>query len=271
VNPQAQHSRFVGSIPAFYDRHLGPVIFEPHARDLARRIAAGRSARVLETACGTGMATRRILELLPADAAYVATDLNPDMLAHARTALAADRRVDWRTADAQQLPFADGTFDTVTMQFGMMFVPDKDRAFREAWRVLAPGGRFVFNVWDAFAGNPFGRITYEVGASLFPENPPAFYKTPFGDHDPDAHTDRARRAGFAAVTVEGVALEGVSESAEHFAAGLIRGNPIALDIESRGTVSCEEVEHHLAEALRRELGDRPVRTPLHAWVITATR
>jgi SAM-dependent methyltransferase len=271
VNPQAQHSRFVGSIPAFYDRHLGPVIFEPHARDLARRIAAGRSARVLETACGTGMATRRILELLPADAAYVATDLNPDMLAHARTALAADRRVDWRTADAQQLPFADGTFDTVTMQFGMMFVPDKDRAFREAWRVLAPGGQFVFNVWDAFAGNPFGRITYEVGASLFPENPPAFYKTPFGDHDPDAHTDRARRAGFAAVTVEGVALEGVSESAEHFAAGLIRGNPIALDIESRDTVSCEEVEHHLAEALRRELGDRPVRTPLHAWVITATR
>ena len=271
MNPQAQHSRFVGSIPAFYDRHLGPVIFEPHARDLARRIAAGRSARVLETACGTGMATRRILELLPADAAYVATDLNPDMVAHARTALAADRRVDWRTADAQQLPFADGTFDTVTMQFGMMFVPDKDRAFREAWRVLAPGGRFVFNVWDAFAGNPFGRITYEVGASLFPENPPAFYKTPFGDHDPDAHTDRARRAGFAAVTVEGVALEGVSESAEHFAAGLIRGNPIALDIESRGTVSCEEVEHHLAEALRRELGDRPVRTPLHAWVITATR
>ena len=269
MNPQAQHSRFVGSIPAFYDRHLGPVIFEPHARDLARRLAS--SARVLETACGTGVATRRILEQLPAGASYVATDLNPDMLAHARTALGSDPRVDWRPADAQQLPFEDAAFDAVVMQFGMMFVPDKDRALREAWRVLAPGGRFVFSVWDAFARNPFGRITYEVGASLFPGNPPAFYKTPFGDHDPEAHTIRARRAAFAAVTVEGVALEGVSESAEHFAAGLIRGNPIALDIESRGTVSCEEVELRLAEALRRELGDRPVRTPLHAWVITATR
>ena len=271
MNPQAQHSRFVGSIPAFYDRHLGPVIFEPHARDLARRLASSHGTRVLETACGTGVATRRILEQLPADATYVASDLNPDMLEHARTTLATDRRVDWRPADAQQLPFADGTFDIVTMQFGMMFVPDKDRALREAWRVLAPGGRFVFNVWDAWARNPFARITYEVGASLFPENPPAFYKTPFGDHDPEAHTGRARRGGFSDVTVEGVALEGVSESAEHFAAGLIRGNPIALDIESRGTVSCEEVERRLAEALRRELGDRPLRTPLHAWVITATR
>jgi len=271
VIPQAQHSRFTGSIPAFYDRHLGPVIFEPHARDLARRLASGRSARVLETACGTGVATRHILEQLAPDAAYVATDLNPDMLEHARAALGTDRRVDWRTADAQQLPFAEATFDAVAMQFGMMFVPDKERALREAWRVLAPGGRFVFNVWDEFARNPFGRITYEVGASLFPGNPPAFYKTPFGDHDAEEHASRARRAGFSNVTVEGVALEGVSESAEHFAAGLIRGNPIALDIENRGGVSCEEVERRLADALRRELGDRPVRTPLHAWVITATR
>ena len=269
--PQAQHTRFTGSIPAFYDRHLGPVIFEPHARDLARRIASGRSARVLETACGTGIATRRILEQMPADAAYVATDLNPDMLEWARAALGNDGRVDWRTADAQQLPFADATFDAVTMQFGMMFVPDKERALGEARRVLAPGGRFVFNVWDAFDRNPFARITYEVGASFFPEHPPAFYLTPFGDHDPEAHTSRARRAGFTDVTVEGVALEGVSESAEDFAAGLIRGNPIVLDIEGRGGVSSAEFERRLAEALRRELGDRPVRTPLHAWVITATR
>jgi ubiquinone/menaquinone biosynthesis C-methylase UbiE len=269
--PLEQHTRFIGSIPAFYDLHLGPVVFEPYARDLARRVQLTGAARVLETACGTGIVTRRMLERLPANAATTATDLNQDMVDYARAKLGADPRVTWRSADAQRLPFADAGFDAVVMQFGMMFVPDKVQALREARRVLRPGGSFVFSVWDAFARNPFGRITHEVGASLFPEAPPAFYLTPFGDHDPEAHASRAKAAGFADVTVEGVAFEGLGESAEDFAAGLIRGNPIALDIAGRGTVPCEEVERRLTEALRRELGDRPVRTPLHAWVVTARR
>jgi ubiquinone/menaquinone biosynthesis C-methylase UbiE len=269
VSPQAQHARFTGSIPAFYDRYLGPVIFEPYARDLAHRVPATSGVRVIETACGTGIVTRRILERLPADGTLAATDLNPDMLEHAQTALGTDRRVEWRAADAQQLPFADAAFDAMVMQFGMMFVPDPMKALREARRVLVPGGRFVFNVWDSFARNPFGRITHEVAASVFPENPPAFYLTPFGDPDPEAHVSRARSAGFADVTFEGVAFEGVSPAAEDFAAGLIRGNPILLEIAARGTVAADEVERRLAEAFRRELGDRPVRTPLHAWVITA--
>lgn len=269
--PHAEHTLFTGSIPAFYDRYLGPAIFEPYARDLALRVPAAEGVRVLETACGTGIVTRSVLAQLPASATYTATDLNQDMLDHARSSLGADARVTWRTADAQQLPFADGAFDTVLMQFGMMFVPDKERALSEARRVLAPGGRFVFSVWDAFSRNPFGRITYDVGASLFPEDPPSFYRTPFGDHDAAAHKVRAEQAGFAGISVEGVGFEGRSESAEQFAAGLVRGNPLALDIAARGTVSLDETERRLAEALRLELGDRPVRTPLHAWVVTARR
>jgi len=269
--PHAEHTLFTGSIPAFYDRHLGPVIFEPYARDLARRVPAAEGVRVLETACGTGIVTRQVLALLPASASFAATDLNQDMVDHARAAIGSDRRVEWRTADAQALPFGDGAFDALIMQFGMMFVPDKDRALAEARRVLAPGGRFVFSVWDAWAKNPFGRITYEVGASDYPDDPPSFYRTPFGDHDAAAHKARAERAGFAEVTVEGVGFEGLGESAESFAAGLVRGNPIAHDIMSRGTVGLEEFERRLADALRRELGDRPLRTPLHAWVVTARR
>src|SRR5215471_7337801 len=177
VMPHAEHTLFTGSIPAFYDRHLGPVIFEPYARDLARRVPAAEGVRVLETACGTGIVTRQVLALLPASASYAATDLNQDMVDHARAAIGSDRRVEWRTADAQALPFGDGAFDALIMQFGMMFVPAKDRALAEARRVLAPGGRFVFSVWDAWAKNPFGRITYEVGASDYPDDPPSFYRT----------------------------------------------------------------------------------------------
>src|SRR5687768_13476190 len=112
-----EHARFTGSIPAFYDRHLGPVLFEPYARDLARRLLGHEGVRVLETACGTGITTRRLLERQPASGRLVATDLNQAMLDHARSSLPGDARIEWRTADAQALPFPDASFDAVVMQF----------------------------------------------------------------------------------------------------------------------------------------------------------
>ena len=265
-----QHTSFTGSIPALYDRHLGPVLFEPYARDLAGRMPAHEGARILETACGTGVATRRMLERLPASARLVATDLNEGMLDRAREALGRDPRVEWRVADAQQLPFPEGSFDAIAMQFGIMFVLDKPLALREALRVLRSGGRLVYNAWESFDKNAFGRIANNVVKSVFPVDPPTFYMTPFGDHDPAEHARRAQAAGFHEVKVENVSFESLSESAEHFAVGLIRGNPVSVAISERG-VAHEVVERRVADALRRELGDRPVRASLRAWVITAVK
>ena len=106
--------------------------------------------------------------------------------------------------------------------------------------------------------------------TVFPVDPPTFYQTPFGDHDSAELMSRTQAAGFHDVKVESVAFESMSESAGHFAVGLVRGNPVALAITERGTVTHEEVEQQIAEVLRRELGDRPVRVPLQSWVVTAT-
>jgi ubiquinone/menaquinone biosynthesis C-methylase UbiE len=268
--PEAPHTSFTGSIPAFYDRYLGPVLFEPFARDLARRLPMHDGARVLETAAGTGLATRRVLERLPANATLVATDLNPAMLEHARASLPADPRLELRTADAQALPFPDAAFDVVVNQFGTMFVPDKPRALREAHRVLVPGGRLLYTTWGPFANNAFGRIVDGLLQELFPEDPPTFYRTPFSDHDPAELASRTLSAGFRDVTVESIAFESTSESAEQFAIGLVRGNPVAITISERGTLSHEQVESKLADALRRELGDRPMRAYLQSWLVTAS-
>ena len=66
---------FAGSIPELYDRYLGPLIFEPYARDLAARLATLKPAHVLETAAGTGVATRALTRALPSSVTIVATDL----------------------------------------------------------------------------------------------------------------------------------------------------------------------------------------------------
>ena len=142
-------SDFVSSIPEHYDRNLGPIIFTDYAADIARRAAAGKPAKVLETAAGTGIVTRALRDHLPAGTRLTATDLNEPMLDVARTKFRAGEQVEFQPADALALPFADGSFDTVVCQFGVMFFPDKDQSYREVYRVLTPGGRYLFNIWDS--------------------------------------------------------------------------------------------------------------------------
>ena len=130
---------FIGSMPEFYDRHLGALFFQPYADDLADRLSNLTSGKLLETAAGTGIVTETLARRLPSSVHIVATDLNQPMLDHAKTKPGAER-VTYQQADALALPFPDGGFDVVVCQFGVMFFPDRQQGFREARRVLKPGG-----------------------------------------------------------------------------------------------------------------------------------
>ena len=122
---------FAGSIPGLYDRYLVPLLFQPYAEEVARRAQAFQPGHVLETAAGTGVVTAALHQALP-DAEIVATDLNPDDARSRRSARFARTRSASKPADAQDLPFADETFDLVVCQFGVMFFPDKVRGNAEA-------------------------------------------------------------------------------------------------------------------------------------------
>src|SRR5262245_39325799 len=161
-----QHVAFVGSVPANYDRYLGSIFFHAFADDLVARLTVKPGMRVLEIACGTGIVTERLARRLAGTGSLVATDLNEPMLAYARGRGFADTGVTWRPADGPALPFDDDSFDAVVCEFGLMFFPDKARGVREAWRVLRPGGQYLFNVWDAIAHNPVARITHETVATF---------------------------------------------------------------------------------------------------------
>ncbi len=106
------------------------------------------------------------------------------MLDRAAGIASGDGRIEWRQADALALPFADQSFDAVTCQFGAMFFPDKVQGYKEARRVLRPGGHFFFNVWGPIADNEFADTVTDALAVLFPHDPPRFMaRTPHGYHD----------------------------------------------------------------------------------------
>jgi SAM-dependent methyltransferase len=262
-----RHARFLGTVPSFYDSCLGPFLFEPYALDLARRIAAAPAARVLELACGTGIATRRLREAIPAGAQIVATDLNRAMIELARVNLAgAD--VHWRIADACALPFRDAAFDAVTCQFGVMFFPDPERAFREARRVLRPGGRLLASVWCPLPDNPAAAIAHEVLARMFEDDPPQFLRVPYGSLNAGTLRALAIEAGFANVAVARVDLPGRAPSARVVATGFARGSPLSLDLADRGA-DLEAVARAFEEALAPHGGD-PFVSPLAALVLDAS-
>src|SRR6266850_746515 len=194
---------FAGSIPEIYDRFLVPLIFQPYARDLAARVASVEPRDVLETAAGTGVLTRAMVAKLTHQARIVATDLNQPMLDHAAAREQAPGRIVWRQADALALPFEDQSFDAVACQFGVMFFPDKVLGYRQARRVLKPGGRFIFNVWDRISENEFADVVTDTLATLFPQDPPRFMaRTPHGYHDVGKIREELTLAGFASISIE---------------------------------------------------------------------
>jgi SAM-dependent methyltransferase len=257
-------SVFAGSIPALYDRCLGPLLFVPYARDIAARAAARGPGRVLETAAGTGIVTEALAAALP-ETEIVATDLNQAMLDIA-AARGLPARVSFRAADAQALPFQDGSFDLVLCQFGAMFFPDRAGAYREARRMLSPPhGRFLFSVWDSLAHNPVSALLGDTVASLFPDDPPSFYRrVPFGYHDTARIEADLRAAGFADIAIETVSL--VSRvDARAAAMGLCKGSPMGTEIEARGGDLAQVAE--AAEAALAPLDGKEM--PMSAHVVSA--
>jgi SAM-dependent methyltransferase len=263
-------STFTGSIPEHYDRGLGPILFDGFAQDLAARAAARNPADVLELAAGTGIATRHIRNRLPPSARLTATDLNAPMLEIAAQKFGPADVVAFQPADAMSLPFTDGAFDLVLCQFGVMFFPDKVAAFREALRVLRPGGAYVFSVWASMPVNPYTEVVEEVAERLFPGDPPTFYRLPFGYADTALAAQHARAGGFANVKLDIVRRSQTVTDWPLFVDGVVRGNPIIVEIETRDPKGVEPFSAALIDAMRKRFGNEPGVMPLEAAVFTCT-
>ena len=262
---------FAGSVPEIYDSYLVPLIFERYADDLARRVAAAGPLDVLETAAGSGALTRALAPLLARTARYTVTDLNQPMLDRAMARQGEDRRVAWRQADALKLPFDDESFDAVCCQFGVMFFPDRVAGYREARRVLRPGGRFLFNAWDRIEDNDFARIVTDAAATAFPHDPPRFMaRTPHGYHDPAQIEHDLRRAGFSRIEIETVTKASAAPSPHHVAVAFCQGTPLRGEIEARDAGAVGAVTQLAEAAIARAHGTSGVSGKMQAHVVAAS-
>ena len=256
---------FAGSIPELYDTYLVPLIFEAYAEDLAERIKAFSPNDVLETAAGSGVVTRALASRLGPRVRYVVTDLNQPMLDHAGQMQGADDRISWQQADALDLPFENESFDVVGCQFGVMFFPDKVVGFTESRRVLRPGGRFVFNVWDQIEENEFAHVVTQAAGEVFPEDPPMFLaRTPHGYHDVRTIRSDLRAAGFSEVLIETIEETSTAPSPRHPAVAYCQGTPLRNEIEARDANLLDHVTARATEAIASRFGTGPV-SGKHSW------
>ncbi|RTZ47453.1 class I SAM-dependent methyltransferase [Candidimonas sp. SYP-B2681] len=263
---------FAGTIPQLYERYLVPLIFEPYSADLASRVAHCQPSRVLEIAAGTGVVTRQLAKCLPYEVSIMATDLNQPMLDQA-AAVGISRPVEWQQADAMQLPFPDGAFDVVVCQFGVMFFPDKARAFSEARRVLRPGGRFLFNVWDRIDQNEFADIVTNSLRTFFPSDPPQFLaRIPHGYHDPAAIAQDLAHGGFAGTPeVTTLPARSRADSSRTPAVAYCQGTPLRSEIEARGASRLAEATDTATNAITSRFGSGPMDGKIQARIIAIER
>lgn len=261
---------FAGSIPKFYDTLMVPLIFEAYAADLAGLVAASSPGSVLETAAGSGVVPRALAPKLRADACYVVTDLNQPMLDYAVTRQGSDSRIEWRQADALDLPFEDASFDVVCCQFGAMFFPNRVAGYAEARRVLRPGGRFVFSVWDRIEENAFADDVTNAVAAVFPHDPPRFLaRTPHGYHDIALIREELSRAGFADIEIETREEVSRAPSARDAATAYCQGTPLRNEIEARDASLLQLATDRATEAIASRHGEGPVAGKIQAHVIVA--
>lgn len=261
------HTTFSGSIPEYYDRCMGPFQFGPFGRELAALVPSDPGGNVLEIACGTGLVTRMLRDRLAPARRLTASDLSKPMLEYARSSLGAVDGIDWREADATNLPFAEVEFAAVVCALGFMFVPDKPRAFAEAHRVLRGDGRLYFSVWDRLEENPAAQIFADEIEGLLPNDPEIRFRLPWEMHDEKLLRKLLADARFEVVRIAKtrLALQGGPRT---IATGQVRGTPRGALLEKKG-LSMNAAIDRVTAAFEKLAGADGFRTHGQAFLVEA--
>ena len=265
-----QRWQLTGTAPEIYADHLVPAIFGPWAPVILGMARLQEGQSVLDVACGTGVIATAAAERVGPAGSVTGVDNNPGMLAVASAR--SGHEVRWQEADAQALPYPDGSFDRVICQFGLQYFPDRPAAAREMHRVLCPGGRVVLLVWRDLSHSPgFVALVDALAAHVGPEAA-AVMRAPFvfGD-DPGSLTSLLEGAGFIDVTVQAMPGTVRFDSIQEFIAYQCAGSPLAAHVDLQDASLLARIAEMVAAALGSPIAEEPIEFPIEAHVGCAER
>ena len=196
--------QYGGNAAENYERYFVPTIGMAWATALLDAAELHPGDRVLDVACGTGVVTRLTAERVGPDGAVAGLDINPAMLAVARSVPSSGAAIEWHEASAESLPLADGSFDVVLSSLGLQFVPDKTSALREMQRVLAPDGQLA--IATVGPTPPLFAILEQALASHVKPEAAGFMRAVFSLHEPQELEKLTSGVGFRHVEVRAKAL-----------------------------------------------------------------
>ena len=254
-----------GEAAIHYDQFFGPLYFEPYAIEIVKRIDPALVSIALEIAAGTGRVTRHIRERIQPSAKLIASDINEDMLAVAKNKLG-HLDIDWQNIDAQYLPFTDNSINLVVCCFGYMFVPGKPKAFAEAYRVLKPGGLFLFTTWDKLENNAASYTSRSIAEKYLGEPLPGSYDLATSMSDETMITSLLRDAGFLKISIEKAGLFFVCPTAKEAAYGFLEGGSIYDEIKKRDAALMDEIKVKLEKEFAEKFGAAPMIAPMSALI-----
>jgi len=251
-----------------------PALFGPWASRLIQAASPRPGERVLDVACGTGVVARQVATHVHPEGKVVGLDLNPNMLAVARTMAEQEGlAIDWHEGRAESLPYPDGSFELVLCQFVFMFFSDRRSAIAEMHRVLSQGGHMSLSVWQGLNRHPFYQALHDVierrlGMSGIQDI--------FSLGGAKGLRALLAEAGFQQVEIEPVSMTARFPNPEGFLAGEIDVDTAAipamqhLDARARQEMTAA-IREDMEPALHGLTKDDQVVIPFHANLVHAGR
>ena len=182
-----------------YEALFVPALFETWTRHLVAGAEISEGSYVLDVACGTGVLARSALAKTGANGRVVGADPAPGMLAAANEL---EPTVEWVLCSAEALTVGDESFDCVVSQFGMMFFEDREKAAKEMFRALRPGGSLALAVWRSVDHNSAYADIIQVLEDNVGTAAADALRLPYSLGDANEVTAALESGGFSGVNVE---------------------------------------------------------------------